>query len=228
MTKNEITARKNIKGAFNWIVGGYVNARYDGEEDCIPALEEVKNEVYYAAMEDDYRREGSCLIGAQPREMRFAGEEFCRAYIEELFENDGDVEWLWGAEEEQEEVEEVVENFMTYTRWNILRSEVERFTEGDVVLVADENEETGKPTKFGVNWRCKGTASVEETKAFMEKLELVSAIAEELNDIELEIVYEDDESIKTIEDCESVRDIFRRNMYSASIRIILGYYVQTR
>lgn len=107
MNGHEKIAAKNIQGAFNWLVGGWYNCYQDGYEEDIPTLEEAKEEVYYGAMNNLYRG-GSESCEKAPKEMRFAGEEFCRAYVEKLFAEDGDAEELWGnetAEENKEDTE---------------------------------------------------------------------------------------------------------------------------
>ena len=105
MNGHEKIAAKNIQGAFNWLVGGWYNCLQDGYEEDIPALEEAKEEVYCEAMNNLYVGGGEGFGGA-PKEMRFAGEEFCRELIEELFLNDGDAEEIWGEDEITETKEE--------------------------------------------------------------------------------------------------------------------------
>ena len=95
MNGHEKIAAKNIKGAFNWHVGGWYNSFLDGWEEDIPTLEEAKEIVYVEAMNNKYR-DGYESFDRAPKEMRFAGEEFCREVIEELFLNDGVAEELWG------------------------------------------------------------------------------------------------------------------------------------
>lgn len=95
MNGHEKIAAKNIQGAFNWLVGGWYNCFQDGYEEDIPSLEEAKETVYDEAMNNLYRGGGE-IYGRAPKEMRFAGEEFCRELVEELFLNDGDAEELWG------------------------------------------------------------------------------------------------------------------------------------
>ena len=89
MTKHEQIAARNIKGAFNWEVGGVYNAYLDGEDINI-SMEEMKQMVYDCAMVDMYCG-GLCQLDCAPREMRFAGKEFCMKYIDKLFANDPDV-----------------------------------------------------------------------------------------------------------------------------------------
>lgn len=98
MNGHEKIAAKNIQGAFNWLVGGWYNCLQDGYEEDIPSLEEAKEEVYCEAMYNLYMGGGEGFGGA-PKEMRFAGEKFCRELVEELFMNDGDAEEIWGEDE---------------------------------------------------------------------------------------------------------------------------------
>ena len=99
MTGHERIAAKNIDGAFNWHVGGWYNCLQDGYEEYIPTLEEAKEIVYDEAMNNLYKGSGEG-VGKAPKEMRFAGKEFCKAYIEKLFAEDGDAEEIWGNEED--------------------------------------------------------------------------------------------------------------------------------
>lgn len=105
MNGHEKIAAKNIKGAFNWLVGGWYNCMQDGYEEDIPTLEEAKEAVYDEAMNNLYTGGGEAC-GKAPKEMRFAGEEFCRAYVEELFQKDEDVEEIWGNEVAEENKED--------------------------------------------------------------------------------------------------------------------------
>lgn len=101
MNGHEKIAAKNIEGAFNWLVGGWYNCFLDGLDEDIPSLEEAKETVYCEAMYNLYMGGGEGFGGA-PKEMRFAGEEFCRELVEELFLNDGDAEEIWGEDETTE------------------------------------------------------------------------------------------------------------------------------
>lgn len=105
MNGHEKIAAKNIEGAFNWLVGGWYNCLQDGYEEDIPSLEEAKETVYAEAMNNFYKSGGE-VYGRAPKEMRFAGEEFCRELVEELFLNDGDAEEIWGEDETTETKEE--------------------------------------------------------------------------------------------------------------------------
>ena len=89
MTKHEKIAARNLRAAFNFEVGGIYNSYLDGEDVNI-SLEEMKDHVYNCAM-NDYYGPGLCQFGLAPREMRFAGKEFCMNYLDKLFAEDGDV-----------------------------------------------------------------------------------------------------------------------------------------
>ena len=109
MNRHEKIAAKNIEGAFNWGVGEWYNCFLDGLDEDIPSLEEAKETVYIEAMNNLYKS-GNEIYGRAPKEMRFAGEKFCRELVEELFLNDGVVEEIWGedgiTETKEEEMKE--------------------------------------------------------------------------------------------------------------------------
>lgn len=89
MTHEQI-AKRNIRGAFNWIVGGYYNCIQDGYEEDLPETrEDLINEIYEAAMFDKFS--GHVIYDGAPKEMRFAGKEFCMKVINHLMETDEDV-----------------------------------------------------------------------------------------------------------------------------------------
>ena len=124
MNGHEKIAAKNIEGAFNWLVGGWYNCLQDGYEEDIPSLEEAKETVYCEAMENLYK-DGNEIYGRAPKEMRFAGEEFCRELIEELFLNDGDAEEIWGEDETTEsdtKEEEVKETTREEARAQVVKN----------------------------------------------------------------------------------------------------------
>lgn len=112
MNGHEKIAAKNIERAFNYFVGGWYNCLQDGYEEDIPSLEEAKETVYAEAMNNLYKGGGE-VYGRAPKEMRFAGEEFCRELIEELFLNDGDAEEIWGEDGITETKEEETMNQVT-------------------------------------------------------------------------------------------------------------------
>lgn len=90
-TGHERIAMHNIRHAINWIVGGYYNCIQDDHPEDLPeSLEALKNEIYDSAMVDLYEP-GMLRSNRAPKEMRFAGEAFCRAYIDWKLSRDGDV-----------------------------------------------------------------------------------------------------------------------------------------
>ena len=92
----ERIARKNVKEAFTWITEEYWNLYELGYEEEIPPLEDVKEQVYNSAINDNYcTREGWRQFGAAPREMRFATTKFIKDYIEELFSKSSLVYEIW-------------------------------------------------------------------------------------------------------------------------------------
>lgn len=90
MTHEQI-AKRNIKGAFNWIVGGYYNSLQDGYVEDLPeSRDSLKDEIYEASMNNFYAP-GLEVSGKAPKEMRFAGKDFCTHVIEDLLDTDSDV-----------------------------------------------------------------------------------------------------------------------------------------
>ncbi len=90
MTGHERIAARNIKAAFNYEIGGIYNSYLDGEEITY-TLEEAKDMIYDCAMNGLYGP-GTVLYNAAPKEMRFAGKDFCMKYIDKLFDEDPDVD----------------------------------------------------------------------------------------------------------------------------------------
>lgn len=89
MTGYEKIAIRNIKFAFNYEMGELYNSYLDGEE-IVYTLEEAKDMIYKCAMRSLYGPD-IVFYGAAPKEMRFAGKEFCMNYINKLFAKDSDV-----------------------------------------------------------------------------------------------------------------------------------------
>lgn len=91
MTGHEKIASRNIYHAVNWIVGGYYNCLQDDMPEGLPeSYDALKAEIYDSAMQNLYAP-GYEGYGKAPREMRFAGAEFCKRRIDELCRKDGDV-----------------------------------------------------------------------------------------------------------------------------------------
>lgn len=88
----ERIARKNLKNAYNWRVGEMEIARDDEditEEQFQNWIQtEALDEVYNMAINNLYT--GDCEFPKRaPKEMRFAGKEFCYKYLISLFKKDG-------------------------------------------------------------------------------------------------------------------------------------------
>ena len=91
MTGNERIAYRNIKGVFQWEAGGWYNCLQDDCLEWVPdTLEDAKNQIYDEAL-TDAANPGHYMPGRAPREMRFAGEQFCREVIDYLFSHDEDI-----------------------------------------------------------------------------------------------------------------------------------------
>lgn len=89
MNKHEKIAKTNIEKAFAFIIGDYYNMHMDEELDSF-VPDEVKQEIYESAMVDKYTNSG-IFYNRAPKEMRFAGADFCKKLIDDLFANDEDV-----------------------------------------------------------------------------------------------------------------------------------------
>lgn len=90
-TGHERIAMANIRHAINWIVGGYYNSLQDGYLEYLPkSRKALEEEIYSCAMANLYGV-GIEAGGCAPKEMRFAGTAFCRAYISWKLAGDGDV-----------------------------------------------------------------------------------------------------------------------------------------
>ena len=91
MSGNEKIAYRNVKGIFNWEVGGWYNCIQDGCPEYIPDSEEEAKDLIYDGSLNDASSPGHYACGRAPREMRFAGEAFIRECIDHLFAKDEDV-----------------------------------------------------------------------------------------------------------------------------------------
>lgn len=91
MTKHQKDALKNLRGAYNFVVGGYENSVQDGAMEEMPAVEDLFNEVYSEAMNTRYDVAGGLSIsgGDAPICMKFAGKAFIREQLANMFQTDG-------------------------------------------------------------------------------------------------------------------------------------------
>ena len=88
----EKIAYRNIKGIFDWEVGGWYNCIQDHCEEYIPdTLKEAKEIIYEESLED-FAEPGHFASGRAPKEMRFAGAEFIMKCIDDLFAKDPDIQ----------------------------------------------------------------------------------------------------------------------------------------
>lgn len=93
MNGTERIAYRNVKGIFNWEVGGWYNCILDGCEEYIPdTIQEAKQIIYDESLTDT-ARDGYYGCNKAPKEMRFAGADFIWKCIDFLFaeDEDGDV-----------------------------------------------------------------------------------------------------------------------------------------
>ena len=91
MTGIKKIAKRNIVNAFNYIVGGWYNSITDGYPEDVPdTKEDAIDEIYESAIQNLYGL-GYEGFNKAPKEMRFAGKEFCMDLIRELFYSDDDV-----------------------------------------------------------------------------------------------------------------------------------------
>lgn len=88
--KNELIAKKNIKNAYNWIVGGNENSVLDGEmtQDEFDnwVTNEAFNEILNEAMNSKY--EADTAGGEAPAAMKRVRKSICREYLLSLFKAD--------------------------------------------------------------------------------------------------------------------------------------------
>lgn len=91
LTKHQKEALKNLKGAYDFVVGGYENSVNDGDMEELPDVEILFEEVYDEAMNSRYAMEGGFSVsgGGAPICMKFAGKAFIREQIAKLFQENG-------------------------------------------------------------------------------------------------------------------------------------------
>ena len=83
--------------------------------------------------------------------------------------------------------------------------------------------ELGKEYKkvYGVNWSACGTVSTEETRKFTEGLLEITAYAEELNSLEIEETWENDEKITTREEALAFVERVENELKPGNIKTFL-------
>lgn len=91
MNEHQKIAFRNIKAAFNCEVGGWYNCIQDNCTEYIQdTLQEAKDFIYDECITNSYGK-GYCGSGKAPKEMRFAGTEFIKGVIDNLFSKDEDI-----------------------------------------------------------------------------------------------------------------------------------------
>lgn len=82
MNKHQKIAAKQVKYAIDYIVGGLENSIQDGhmEESDMPSKAELVEEIYSEMMNCSFGP-GSCHTGHPVEEVKFAGTEFIKFYI---------------------------------------------------------------------------------------------------------------------------------------------------
>lgn len=90
-TKHQQASRRNIRGAYTFVLGGYENSIQDGQMSEMPSVESLFREVYDESMNSGHEMLGGIRIdgGPAPVCMRFAGKAFVKKYIAYLFSEDG-------------------------------------------------------------------------------------------------------------------------------------------
>ena len=158
MNGTEKIAYNNIKGVFDWEIGGWYNCIQDNCLESIPDSIEEAKEIIYEESLTDFAEPGHFACGRAPKEMRFAGTEFIKKVIDQLFEEDEDITEI-GLEKNWFDVKETEENgekedlseamrceahedalAETHHRLNTLREELEKdFISGKTIVVIDKN-----------------------------------------------------------------------------------------
>ena len=117
MNKTEKRAWREVKNAFEWVVGGYENSVCDGHIEEMPTYEELVEEIYWTVMncttEPGYQSCTPC------EEVRFAGKEFIMECINHKMEKG---EFQYEVKHEVvEEVEEEQAKPAEKTYWSVVR-----------------------------------------------------------------------------------------------------------
>lgn len=91
MTRHQKEALKNLRGAYDFVVGGYENSVQDGDMEEMPEIEILFDEVYSEAVSTRYAMVGGFSVsgGSAPICMRLAGKAFIREQLAKFFQEDG-------------------------------------------------------------------------------------------------------------------------------------------
>lgn len=86
LNRHQKLAKRQVKHAYNWTVGGYEN-RLSDEGTAMPSVEEMFNEVYSMALTEDCG--DGFAGGAAKTELRLAGKQFILDQVAAMFRKDG-------------------------------------------------------------------------------------------------------------------------------------------
>lgn len=91
LTNHQKGALENLKGAYDFVVGGIENDLADGNLMDMPSVEVMFEQVYDEAMNSRYGMVGGLFVsgGEVPICMKFAGKAFIREQLAKLFRKDG-------------------------------------------------------------------------------------------------------------------------------------------
>lgn len=90
---------------------------------------------------------------------------------------------------------------VTNIRFDILEKAIENVFNRNVSFVKNYNMDESA-VEFKINWSCIGETDPKETRAFAEDLIFLSMLAEKINKCFYDIVFEDDQLIKTKKDAD--------------------------
>lgn len=78
---------------------------------------------------------------------------------------------------------------MSYDEYDAMMSAIEKAMDSRLVKIYEATRHNEEVEKFGINWGCCGTQSLEETKKFAEQINKACRIVEKLNAMEIKINY---------------------------------------
>lgn len=84
-------------------------------------------------------------------------------------------------------------------RYNALKSALQRATGESITIYEMNSSFNDKNLSWGVNWSALGTQNPQDTLNFAEELKDAAAMAKALNDMDLELVWEDDPALEYVE-----------------------------